>query len=195
MANLIGLVGYAGAGKDVAAAQMHGWARISFADGVRDMCLAIDPYVSLNVDAPYGLRRLSELVESMGWDHAKRYEDVRRLLQRVGTEGGRDIFGQNCWIELAEKKIVRLSDMPVVITDVRFPNEAAMVKMYGGRLIRIVRPRNKAVNEHVSETFIATMAVDGIVLNDGPFEDLGKKVLGMAGYGLEGVPDELSVSA
>ena len=175
MKEIIGLCGYAGSGKDTAAAHMPGWTRVSFADGVREVALAIDPIVYFFGINPTP-QRLSEFVNSVGWDHAKKEPETRRLLQRVGTEAGRNILGEHVWVNLAARKIGDIEG-PAVITDCRFPNEVNAIKALGGFIIRIKRPGIGPVNDHPSETAIDHIEADAEVVNDGTPEELGAKVL------------------
>lgn len=167
---LIGLVGYAGAGKDAAAEGLVqiGWERVAFADPLRQMALAIDPYIPCHAGVS---GRLSSYVEAMGWPKAKQHPEVRRLLQAIGTEAVREIIGPNTWVELARKKICD-STKSIVVTDVRFANEAAMIRGLGGVLVRVVRPGIGPINNHVSDSAVADVIVDATVDNDGPLDDL-----------------------
>ena len=67
-----------------------------------------------------GSGRLSDLVLGSGWDRAKVNPEVRRLLQEFGM-AIRDISPE-FWIE-AVADVVDQVDGPVVITDLRMPNE------------------------------------------------------------------------
>jgi hypothetical protein len=58
----------------------------------------------------------------------------------------------------------------VVITDVRFANEAAAIRSWGGEIIRIDRPGVGPVNGHVSEAM--PFEPDEVIENDGTIEDL-----------------------
>ena len=58
---------------------------------------------------------------------------LRRLLQRMGTEVGRELFGQDFWVELAMRKL----DGPTVFTDCRFPNEYWALAAAGFTFVRI----------------------------------------------------------
>ena len=72
----------------------------------------------------------------------KDYE-TRRMLQKVGTEEGRDVFGENIWINITETWIKLLNERGVerfIICDVRFKNEADWIKKMNGILIKIVAP-------------------------------------------------------
>ena len=73
----------------------------------------------------------------------KDYE-TRRLLQKVGTEEGRNKFGENIWINVIETWIKLLNERGVerfIISDVRFVNEAEWVKKMNGILIKIDAPK------------------------------------------------------
>ena len=88
MSMLIGLTGPPGCGKDTAADHLvknHGFVRVAFADTIREVALTIDPYDHFF--------RLSDVINLIGWDRAKRQPEVRRLLQVIGTEAGRDVHG------------------------------------------------------------------------------------------------------
>lgn len=70
-------------------------------------------------------------------------------------------------------------NLTIVIDDVRFINEAAMVKMFNGILIKIVRPsieQNKEENKHLSEIEQDLILPDFEIINDGNLEELQQKV-------------------
>jgi hypothetical protein len=166
---LIGLCGYAGSGKDEAAKGLvaDGWERVALADAVREALVALNPIVQ---SVHQGMCALSGLISEVGgWSGAKEFPDIRRLLQRMGTEAGRDIHGQDCWVNIARRKILATSS-DVVVTDIRFANEAAMIRDLGGVLIRIERPGVGPVNEHVSE--VMPFEADHTLLNDASIEQL-----------------------
>lgn len=168
---IIGLTGYARSGKDTAAAVLtadHGFTRYGFADLLKKVARDIDPYVETS---PSRFERLSAVVDRLGWEKAKSYEDVRRLLQRLGTEGGRDNLGDAVWVEPVMRRIVA-SHAPAVITDVRFPNECAAVQQAGGYVVRVHRPGVAAINAHPSDAGIDTLPVDLHLTNDGTVEQL-----------------------
>ena len=65
--------------------------------------------------------------------------EVRRLLQVIGTEAGRDIHGIDVWVDMTFDAIQKLGpDQPVVLTDIRFANEAQRLRSHGGHLVRRV---------------------------------------------------------
>lgn len=176
---LIGFCGRAGSGKDSAAAVLvaAGWTRVAFADGVKEMAYDIDPVVRNKVGTPMPL---AGLVDVVGWDRAKELPDVRRFLQRLGTEGVRRHLGDSVWVDLAAEKIDAVGG-PVVVTDVRFPNEVEMVRLLGGVVVRVERPGVAAVVAHSSETAVDGVPPDLTLLNDGDLEQLARRVNVLAG--------------
>jgi hypothetical protein len=145
----IGLAGWARSGKDTVADYLvknHGFTRVSFADPMREALLALDPNIEFGVSH----MKLSTLVRFGGWDSVKEnYPEVRALLQRMGTEVGRDLFGKNFWIDQAIKKAKQYDR--VVFSDCRYTNEAKAVKKLGGVIWRVSRPGVFAANNHDSE--------------------------------------------
>lgn len=169
MIKLVGLSGYAGSGKDEAAKGLDelGFRRVAFADVLRSMAYATDPYV----EHPFGgFVRLSEIVDQYGWDFVKNnFPDARRLLQRLGTEGGRSILGENIWVDTL---LNSLEHDKVVVTDVRFLNEMVAIKERGGITVRIVRPGVGPRNNHPSETSLDDVTFDRYLVNDGTIDEL-----------------------
>lgn len=178
MGRLIGLTGFAGSGKDTAAlilAQEHGFARVAFADPLRDMLYALNPIAH---GGPMGTLRVASIVDSFGWDTAKReFPEVRRLLQRIGTEVGRATFGEDVWLDRGMSK-ARASQAPVVFTDVRMGNEALAIRALSGQVWRVARPGVSALDDHVSELGLPAHLVDRTILNDGSLSDLSYALLG-----------------
>ncbi len=171
---VLGFCGLAGAGKDSAAAHLvsaHGYRRVAFADGMRDALYALDPFVTTRG----GTYSLQYVVDHHGWDQAKQLPDVRRLLQRFGTEVGREMWGPSFWVERAVAGVAPGS--LVVFTDVRFPNEAEGVRALGGRVVEIRRPGAGlagATATHASEAM--AFQADRVLVNDGTVAELHARV-------------------
>jgi len=174
---IIGLTGFAGSGKDEAAKVLikeFGFKRVAFADPMRDALYKLDPIV--------GYRSLSgqmvsvrDLVDKEGWDNAKRdHPEIRRLLQVFGTECGREIHGENCWVDAAFRQVEYPHDY--VFTDVRFPNEAERIHGEGGMVLNIHRPGVASVNGHISDKGLPSELIDCTLCNDGTLEDLASAV-------------------
>jgi hypothetical protein len=165
--NIIGLTGYAQSGKDTFASilvEKYGYSRIAFADKIRDFLYGINPMVACS---PTGY--LQDLVNLVGWDKAKQEPQVRRLLQDLGISA-RDLISEDIWVTAALSSVSK--DQRVVITDVRFENEAAIIKSMGGQLWRVKRSGVGPVNDHVSESEMDGYKVDQIFVNNGTLEDL-----------------------
>ena len=99
----------------------------------------------------------------------------RSLAQWLGTDIYRNQFDQNVWLRNMKLRIGELKN--VIITDIRFDNEANFIKELGGIIIKVdasVR-KNKSDN-HISENGIDEKLVDIIVDNNGSFEDLNKSI-------------------
>ncbi|WP_438470737.1 hypothetical protein [Streptomyces asiaticus] len=177
---IIGLSGYARSGKDTAAQALadRGWRRAAFGDKLREFMLALDPLIpALHGGEPFRLRRY---IEAWGWERAKgEHPEVRALLQRAGTEAGRRVLGANIWVDALFREH---EDAPaLVISDVRFPNEARAIADRGGVLIRVSRPgvgpkANKYGVAHESETALDHWEFDHVLVNDGTAYDLRQKL-------------------
>lgn len=157
---VIGLCGAAGAGKDTAAdylCEHAGFVRYAFAEPLRNMLELM----------------LTEAGIDYAWVHERALKEqpipglgisYRRLAQTLGTEWGRQTLHADFWLALAELHL-GLHGGPtaapvhdrIVITDVRFPNEAAWVARRGGVVVRVQRPA-PAVAAHVSEAHAAHLA-------------------------------------
>jgi hypothetical protein len=177
MSELIGLSGYAGAGKDEVARILrpYGWQRASFADPLRAALYALDPSVEDVRDNIFDGVSLQEIVDEYGWDKVKRdFPEVRQLLQRMGTEVGRNLFGQDFWVDQAMHSLEEGGKY--VFTDCRFPNEADAIRARGGRVFRVWRPDVTAVNGHPSETALDDYDFDGVIANDQSLPLLPSKV-------------------
>lgn len=163
---LIGLTGRAGTGKDTAAAYLckrHGYVSHAFAAPLRQMVHTL--LTSAGVFSPYYMHHSMKEKPIDGLDG----ESARTLMQSLGTQWGRDLVGHgDLWIRLAALKLGlpmpyaawvgdtarRVSDR-IVISDVRFVNEADWIGYCGGTIVRL--NRNVAdlpgrAGTHISET-------------------------------------------
>lgn len=89
----------------------------------------------------------------------------RYAMQTLGTEWGRMLLDDNLWVEALFDASKR--HQCVVVTDVRFPNEAGAIKACGGQVMRVVRPDNPLpADAHPSEAQIDQLPVDFELVND-----------------------------
>lgn len=89
------------------------------------------------------------------------------------------------WTEVLEYKLLAedLANTFCTVTDVRFPNEAQMIKDLGGFVVRIVRelPTDGLASQHPSETSLDSYEWwDWVLENNGTLEDLEVDVVRMA---------------
>ena len=179
---IVGLSGYARSGKDTVADALieKGWQRISFADKLRDFLYALNPIVDVGVNNEF--IRLQEVIDHFGWDGYKEtpyVSEIRPLLQRLGTEAGRNVLWDSIWIDAAFAGLD--SAGKYVIADARFPNEAEAVTSRGGKVIRIEREGNGPAllpdgSVHSSETSLDDWPFDAVLENNGTLEEFLEKV-------------------
>jgi hypothetical protein len=137
---IVGLTGAAGSGKDTAALALisrRQFMRVAFADPIRCILLALNPIIA---PGPFFLARA---VRELGWDKAKRqYSEIRRYMQALG-EAGRETLGEDVWIRRAAQTVAvarQHGTARIVITDVRYENEAEWIESIGGYVLRIEWP-------------------------------------------------------
>lgn len=165
---IIGLSGYARSGKDTVAAFLPDHQRRAFADILREGLLRLNPSIATNIN-------VQSAVEDYGWEKSKDlFPEIRRLLQVLGTDVGRQLIDDDVWVKAATKDIHQ--DQSIVFTDVRFPNEAEAIRALGGQIWRIERPGIKPVNLHPSETAMDGWDFDAYLDNSGTLEDLQAQV-------------------
>lgn len=188
---LIGLHGYAGSGKDTVADILRDigeFESFAFADNVREALYLLDPLLGAETT-------VRALVDDLGWDAAKRHRiygaEVRRLMQYVGTEVGRGMFGPDVWTGALGSELTFIghlqggriaSDSLVIVTDVRFDNEARWVRGAGGVIWHIIRAGVGPLNAHSSEAGIDPTLIDQTIRNDASPTELTQQVAAAAGF-------------
>lgn len=179
---LIGLNGRLKAGKDTTFGiiqKLHPEAeRVSFADKLYESAAAA---LGIGVEALRELKNDEEDAAIMlfgSGGNAFHSLSFREYLQRYGTEAHRDVFGQEFWVDMALPANLNHSDKLLVVTDMRFPNEAARVGDLGGHLVKVCRHTETRHSEHASEQNIDYM-IDYFLDNTGTLEDLEGNVVDM----------------
>lgn len=87
---------------------------------------------------------------------------TRNLLQRYGTEAHRDIFGADFWVDALD--LTHGPEDLIVVTDVRFPNEAHAITQMGGHVVRVEGP-HVGDDDHASEQPLPDALVDYVLDN------------------------------
>ena len=180
---IVGLSGYAQVGKDTVAnhlVEKYGFVKVSFADPIREALYKLDPRI--RIDELNGAS-LASAVDHMGWEEVKRLSsDARELLQRLGTEVGREMFGADFWVN---QGLLRAKEHGnVVFADVRYRNEAEAIKKHGGQVWRISKQGHGPVNGHGSETDLDNYDFDYQISNDLDVEDLYRAVNNAGDFGV-----------
>jgi len=195
---IIGLTGRAGAGKDTVATlllqQLPGQ-RYAFADPLRAEAAAafgVEPALFADRDAkerPHEALRLSRCADEefaevlAARDAARRDQGLspRQVLQWWGTDYRR-AQSPGYWLALATRHLeqLRTDGCPLlVVTDVRFPNEAAWIRSHGGELWRVLRGV-PSVHTHISESALDGWPADVLLRNDDSLEALRRLVVDLA---------------
>jgi len=189
---LIGLNGWPSSGKDTVAGILVdelGYRQYALADKVREALYLVNPLVVSG--GAGGDLRVRDVVDLHGWDKAKRHAafgtEIRQLMQRVGTESARTVFGDAVWVDTLSSTIDRdlritHDDSPrgVVVSDVRLTNEAEWVIERGGVVVRIERAGIGPVNNHASEQPLPVALIGATVANNGSLVELRAAVLHLA---------------
>lgn len=167
---LVGLAGRIGSGKTTAANYLvnnHDFTNVKFAGPLKDMCRAL----GLSEDEINGplKEKPCDLLDG---------QTPRWAQQSLGTEWGRVCISPNLWTNVWKRRLC--SDL-IVSDDVRFPNEAALIRELGGVVLMIKRPAqvavaidSTAVEVHPSEQF--NLDPDLIIHNDGTIVELERAI-------------------
>lgn len=169
---LIGLCGFKGSGKDTVAdylVESFGFVKIQNADPIRRALAAM-----FEIDiATFTDVNVKELPLPELKDHSPRF-----LQQTLGTEWGRTI-DPDLWVWLAQQKINKYYTSGVrhlVVSDVRFENEARAIKARGGVVWHVERPGIVRTDGHPSEKGLPPEFIDLAIHNDGTKAMLYTKV-------------------
>jgi 5'-nucleotidase len=194
-ASVLGFGGVLRSGKDTAAdrlVEQHGWVKLNMSDPLAEALYTLNPRVEVdnyisppltrNVLFSPGTYHYQDIVDKIGYVEAKTIPDVRRLLQALGTEVGREMIDQNVWVNIAARRIQELTAQGknVAITGIRFPNEIEMIREVGGVSVWVERPglaSGEGINaSHASEISLDKDDFDLVLWNDGSLGDLNDKV-------------------
>ena len=183
---IIGLAGKIESGKDTVGSYLvvqHGFTHFAFADAIKkeiDLCFKND-YIPLPFINTVNWLSVKRLYENR-WN--KPYApEVRKLLQWWGTEFRR-ARNPDYWVNVLLTELAARFQNPskpnIVITDVRFENEAEWIKDHGGVVWLVKRGAtydDPNIKTHVSERFCETYNKwDRIIENTGTRSNLYKEI-------------------
>jgi hypothetical protein len=160
---LVGFTGKAGSGKDTLAdylVENHHFLKLSFAGPLKAMMA--------QAGMPEPKERAAKEQPLPGFAFT-----WREAAQKLGTEWGRSL-DPDIWVKIMESVIHRFSDdVQIVFADVRFDNEAEMIRRLGGKILHITgRSADLGANAgHASEAGVTWIDGDYSITNDRFVED------------------------
>jgi hypothetical protein len=179
---IIGLSGYKNAGKDTVAAYLikhYGYERRAFADPLKKSVAGL-------FDIPFSL------VDKLKNEHTAvvtisgpygavvggKQFTFREFLQRYGTEAHRDVpeMGHDFWVDLLMPVRGYYAERNIVVSDVRFRNEAERIHHLNGIIIVVSRAGIESQDQHRSETEGLEIEPDATIFNSGSIVDLYQEV-------------------
>lgn len=172
VARLIGLTGKAGSGKDTVGHMLwrsHSMYKVAFAYPLKEALRA------MGFPEPENRDDKEATIPGFGFSW-------RELAQTLGTEWGR-ARDPNLWLKLAMQEtgnILRARETNrVVITDVRFENEAAVIRERGGQIWHITGREAQMLGDtkaHASEAGVQVAKGDKVIVNSGTLLELADLV-------------------
>ncbi len=159
---LIGIAGKKQSGKDCLYMAIHNLlrhthviARVAFADALKqEVCRGM-------------------LVDRAYLEAHK--ENFRLILQGWATDFRRKLCGDDYWINRWQEIVKGIESTPnlvIVVPDVRFLNEASIIKKMGGTLIKIERRCRREEDKHKSETEMDSCVADYVIDNSDSIQHL-----------------------
>jgi len=156
---IIGIAGRKGSGKTTLAEAMvqYGWVHDSFAAPIRRFLCILFDIDQLDLEA------IKEAPQ-----RALGGRTPRQVMQLLGTEWMRAYCGQDVWLNALRARIASTigAGRNVVISDVRFENEAKFIRDLGGVVVWLERSAVCGIDEHVSERGFPPHLIDHFIEND-----------------------------
>ena len=191
---IIGLCGLIGSGKGTVAdilVDEHKFEKISFADKLKDAVSVLFDWDREMLEGETSESRFWREQEDTFWTkETGRKITPRLVLQEFGTDCMRNGFYDGVWVSFVRKRIIENPDINFVIPDVRFTNEAEIIKGLDGKVWCVKRGPDplwfrqyvdldiEPTDVHSSEWRWAKVAFDHNIYNEGTIEDLKSQVQG-----------------
>lgn len=179
---LIGLVAKKQAGKGLfaqafakAAAERNETTEIiKFATPLKEMIQRLMDIVGIDRD-----RQLRYIEGDLKEAPIKEFNGItcRHMMQTLGTEWARKQLDIDFWLNIWIERVKTCKATHVIVDDVRYENEAALVRYNKGRLIYINRPGLANGDGHTSETELAGIECFVTFTNEGTIEESAARAL------------------
>jgi len=172
---MYGITGKIGAGKTTVADYLcreHGKTAYALSDPIKKVAIVLG-FLPHQV---YGTQAQKlEINETWGISG-------RQFMQKFGTDVCRDFLPtaipemSQIWIQCFRHAVRENPD--IVLSDVRFPDEARAVKEMRGKIIRVVRDNDEKHNDsvHASELAMDDIPADFVIRNTGSLSELYQKI-------------------
>lgn len=192
---IIGICGLIGCGKGTVGdilVEEYGFTKLSFADKLKDGVATVFNWDRAMLEG--------DTVESREWRETQddfwsretgRTITPRLVLQEFGTDCMRHGFDDSIWVSLVKQELVKYPTKNFVIPDVRFPNEANMIKSIHGEVWRVKRGQDpvwmrmyqdigvEPKDVHESEWRWANVDFNSTIYNDLGIDELKSQVKGL----------------
>jgi hypothetical protein len=155
----------------------RGYQCLKFAQPIKDMICMLLMHDGYKIEQA---RKMVEEGKNTPIPFAFAGKTPRELQQTLGTEWGRNTVNKELWVGLMVNKILS-SKVPVVVDDMRFPDEYDCLKGLGALMVRVDRPGATKPNGHSSEGALDAHDFDVVLENMGTLSDLRDSVYKMVG--------------
>lgn len=153
----------------------HGYKVLSFASPLLEMVETFLMHHGLNIEdiEHYCYEAKETPIPGIG-------KSYRHLARTLGTEWGRNLVKETTWLDAFEQKFDRYSSKhPIVVDDMRFRNEAALLMSKKFLLVHVHRENNRSsLNDtHQSDVELSFFTGwDHVIDNNGTIDDLHESV-------------------
>ena len=110
----------------------------------------------------------------------RKFSTPRAMLQCIGTDILRDIVNKNFHVNTVKDFIKRHKDFVdfIFVSDVRFLNEADLIKEQNGKIIKILRDTTD-IGNHQSDTALLNIPYDAVIDNNGSLNDYLEQIVSL----------------
>ena len=189
---IIGMCGLIGTGKDTVAdilVNNYNFIKVSFADKLKDGVATVFSWDREMLEGTTDESRTWREQKDEFWSRETNEHITPKLvLQMFGTDCMRNGFYNGIWVSIVKQQIINNPNNNFVIPDVRFPNEAKMIKEVNGEVWRIcrgidpnwftsyVKDNVVPTDVHESEWQWAKLDFDCVIHNNDTVKDLKNQV-------------------